>query len=60
MAAEELKSCDLMWEEFNSDIYETIEDGSKLVYKYKDRMDGPPPTQSPDEKFYADIYLYVN
>eukprot|EP01059_Diplonema_ambulator_P030622 TRINITY_DN5328_c2_g1_i1.p1 TRINITY_DN5328_c2_g1~~TRINITY_DN5328_c2_g1_i1.p1 ORF type:complete len:239 (+),score=73.28 TRINITY_DN5328_c2_g1_i1:52-717(+) len=57
MAGEELKSMDLKWTAFAPDIYETDEDGSKLVYKYKDRMDGPPPAPSPDEKFYADIYL---
>eukprot|EP00754_Rhynchopus_humris_P020113 Rhum_TRINITY_DN14679_c18_g1::Rhum_TRINITY_DN14679_c18_g1_i1::g.110389::m.110389 len=57
MAAEELKSCELKWESYSDRVYETQDEDTKLVYKYKDRMDGPPPTQSPDEKFYADLYL---
>lgn len=50
------RSADLKWASMDAGVYETQEDGSKLVYKYKDRMDGPPPTPSSDEKFFADIY----
>jgi len=57
MTNEELKSCDLKWSTFNAEIYETTDDDSKLVYKYKDRMVGPPPAPSPDDKFYKDIYI---
>lgn len=48
---------DLKWSTFDEALYETEDDGARLVYKYKDRMDGPPPTPSSDEKFFADIYI---
>ncbi|KAJ9444847.1 hypothetical protein DIPPA_31246 [Diplonema papillatum] len=57
MMGEDMKSCDLKWTSFDSNIYEVAEDGSKLVHKYRNRMDGPPPAPSPDEKFYDSIYL---
>ena len=59
MATEELTSLALKWAHYSENIYESSEDDSKIIYKYKDRTDGPPPAMSPDEKFFQDLYMYV-
>lgn len=46
-----LKSLDLRWGKYSSELYEVHNNGTKLIYKFKKRTTGPPPTPH-DEVLY--------